>query len=318
MKIFISTDLEGCAGIFHRELQITNPTTEEFAKTLRVCTGQFVAAVEGAWAGGAKEIVIHVLHDIDIEMLPAGVEAIRGEFWNVWKEYFASKGFDAMIVVGQHGGAHLLDCALAHTFLPSWQIEKSPGFKEGWLRQIAGRVEEPRLGEFSTVEKVWLNGRLCGESSVLIALAAGFGVPTACICGCIHACDEAKELVPEIETVPVKWGIHFRAARFLSPLGAQEAIRAGVERALKRLPEIPVMPDGPQEIRVRYVHPERAERAGLWPGVRREDNRTVSATAPSGRDLPGLRFLFARPANAYAGPTEEEQYEVQEWMKSTS
>ena len=112
MKIFVSTDLEGCAGIFRRELQITNPTAEEFARTLRVCTGQFIAAVEGAWAAGAKDIVIHVLHDIDIEMLPAGIELIRGDFWNVGREYLASEPFDAMIVVGQHGGAHLLECAL--------------------------------------------------------------------------------------------------------------------------------------------------------------------------------------------------------------
>lgn len=315
MKIFISTDLEGCAGIFHRELQITHPTAEEFARTLRVCTGQFIAAVEGGWAAGAKELIIHVLHDIDIEMLPPGVEVIRGDFWNVWGEYFASERFDAIIVVGQHGGAHLLECALAHTFLPSWQIEASTGFKEGWLHQIAPQIGEIQPGEFSTVEKVWLNGRLCGESSVLIALAAGFGVPAACICGCIHACDEAKELVPEVQTVPVKWGIHFRAARFLSPAGAVEAIRVGVERALRRLPEIPLMPDGPQEINVRYVHPERADRAARWPGTRREDVRTVAATAPSGRDIPGLRFLFARPLSADAGPTPEEQYEAPEWLK---
>ena len=165
------------------------------------------------------------------------------------------------------------------------------------------------------MEKVWLNGRLCGETGVLMALAAGFGVPTACICGCIHACDEARGLVPEVETVPVKWGIHFRAARFLSPAGAQQAIRAGVERALRRLPEIPVMPDGSQEIKVRYVHPERAERAARWPGTRREDARTVAATAPSGRDIPGLRFLFARPVSAHAGLTAEEQYEPPEWLK---
>lgn len=316
MKVFMSTDLEGCAGIFHRELQITSPTPQEFARTLRVCTREFVAAIEGAWAGGAKDILIHVAHDIDIEMLPAGVQVLRGASWQ-WVNQL-EKGFDAILIVGMHGGAHLLDCALAHSFLPSWQIEQSSGFKEGWMRQIAPQVGEVPPGEFSTVEKLWLNGRLCGEGSVIMAQAASLGVPTACVCGCIHACQEAKELVPQVETVPVKWGIHFRAARMLSPAAAEGAIRAGVERALKRLQQIPVMPDGPQEIKIRYVHPERADRAARWPGTRREDACTVAATAPSGRDIPGLRFLFARPASAYAGPTSEEQYDPPEWLKSVS
>jgi D-amino peptidase len=313
MKILMSTDMEGCAGIFHRELQISSPTPQEWAKSLRVCTGEFVAAAEGAWAGGAAEIWIHAAHDIDVEMLPPGVQVIRGV--RLWDQVVYQEGnFDAMVVVGQHGGAHLEDCALSHTCLPSWQIEAATGFQQGWLRQIAPQIGELRPGEFSTVRKVWLNGRLCGETSLIMTMAAGFGVPTACVCGDSHACAEAQELVPEVEAVPVKWGYHFRGARMLSPAGACEAIRAGVEQALRRLPEIPLMPDGPQEIKVQYVHPERADRSARWPGVRREDDYAVSATAPSARDLLALRFLFARPADALEGPTAVEDYEPPEWL----
>lgn len=314
MRILLSTDLEGCAGIFHRELQISNPTPQEWAKTLRVCTGEFVAAAEGARAGGAKEIWIHAAHDVDVELLPPGVQVIRGV--RLWDEVIYQDGaFDALIVVGQHGGGHLVDCALAHTCLPSWQIEASIGSQQGWLRQIAPQIGQLRAGEFSTVRKVWLNGRLCGETSLIMTFAAGFGVPTVCACGDSHACAEAQELVAEVEVVPVKWGVHFRAARMLSPAGAREAIRSGVERALKRLPEIPLMPDGPQEIKIQYVHPERADRSARWPGVRREDAHTLSATAPSGREMAALRFLFARPADALDGPTDLEDYTPPEWLK---
>ena len=318
MKIFISTDLEGCAGIFHRELQVTNATPQEYAKTLRLATHEFIAAIEGAWAGGAKEIVIDVLHDIDMEMLPAGVQVLRDYNWTFKWAGFLDEGFDALVILGQHGGAHLIDCALAHTFLPSWQIESSAGIEESTILQIAPQLQETPLGEFSTVEKVWLNGRLCGETSILMAQAAAFGVPTACVCGCIHACQEAKALVSQVETVPVKWGIHFRGARSLSPAAAREAIRAGVERALRRLPEISVVSDGPQEIRVRYVHPERADRSARWPGTLQEDDHTVAATAPSGWEISGLRFLFARPLSALSGPMREEQYDPPEWLKSAS
>lgn len=318
MKVFMTTDLEGCAGIFHRELQVTNATSQEYARTLRLATGEFIAAIEGAWAGGAKEIVIGVLHDIDMEMLPADVQVLRDGDWTLKWADFLDEGFDALVIVGQHGGAHLLDCALAHTFLPSWQIELSSGLEESTIRQIAPQLGETSLGEFSTVEKVWLNGRLCGETSILMAQAAGFGVPTACVCGCIHACEEAKGFVPQVETVPVKWGIHFRGARTLSPAAAREAIRGGVERALRRLPEIPVMSDGLQEIKVRYVHPQRADRSARWAGTRTEDEHTVAATAPSAREISGLRFLFARPLSALSGPRPDEQYDPPEWLQSTS
>jgi hypothetical protein len=226
--------------------------------------------------------------------------------------------FDAMVVVGQHGGSHLEDCALSHTCLPSWQIEASCGSQQGWLSQIAPQIGELRPGEFSTVRRVWLNGRLCGETSLIMTMAVGFDIPTACVCGDSHACAEAQGLVPEVETVPVKWGYHFRGARMLSPAGAREAIRTGVEQALKRLPEIPSLPDGPQEIKVQYVHPQRADRSARWPGTRREDEHTVSATAPSARDMLGLRFLFARPADALEGPTAREDYAPPDWLRHSS
>ena len=266
MKILMNTDLEGCAGIFHRELQITNPAPHEFARTLRMCTNEVVAAIEGAWAAGATEILIHAIHDIDPEMLPAGIQFIRGTTpWNI--RYFEQDQFDALIIIGQHGGGHRLDCALSHSFLPSWQLEVSTGLQEGWIKQVAPQMIGSTPGEFSTVEKVWLNGRLVGETSVIMAMAAGFGVPTACVSGCIHACEEARELVPEVTIAPVKWCVDFRSARMLSPASAQEVVSRGVERGLRHLREIPVMAGGtdPQEIKIRYVHPERADRTARWP-----------------------------------------------------
>ena len=308
MKIVISTDLEGSAGIFHREMQISRPTPQEFARTLRIATREVVAAVQGAMSAGADEVLIDALHDIDMELLPRGVQVIRGiGFWDV--RYYEQERFDALLIVGQHGGAHLTDCALAHTFLPSWQIEAAEALDEGWLRQTAPQLVGAPAGEFSTVEKVWLNDRLVGESSFIAMLAAAYGVPIACICADSHACDEVREMVPEVGAVPVKWGINFRAARMLSPAAAQLAIRQGVAASLKRLGEIPVCAAaaGPQEVRVRYVHPERAERAARWPGAVRLDAKTVAATAPDGRRLTGLGFLFARPSSAADGPTGPER-----------
>lgn len=319
MKILISTDLEGCAGIFHRELQISSPASHEFARTLRICTGEVVAAINGARAAGATDIVIHAVHDIDPEMLPSGIQFIRGTRpWD--NDYFQSTQFDALILVGQHGGAHLTDCALAHTFLPSWQIEASAGSQEGWIKQVAPQLNGSTAGEFSTVEKIWLNDRLVGESSVIMTMAAAHGVPTVGVAGCIHACKEARALVPQVETIPVKWCIAFRAAQMLSPAGAKEVVREGIESALQRRSEVPLLATAnePQEIKVRYVHPGRANRTAQWPGTRRLDEKTVAATAPNGKEIPGLRFMFARPSSAEDELTSIEDYQPPSWLEAGS
>jgi D-aminopeptidase len=318
VKILLNTDLEGCAGIFHRELQITSAAPHEFARTLRMCTGEVVAAIEGATTAGAQEVLVHAIHDIDPEMLPAGIQFIRGASpWDM--SYLEKDSFDALIIIGQHGGGHLLNCALSHTFLPSWQLEGSTGLQEGWIKQVAPQLAGSSPGEFSTVEKVWLNGRLAGETSFIMTMAAAFGVPTACVSGCIHACEEARELATKVDLAPVKWCIDFRAAQMLSPTGARKVIRAQVESALKRLDKTSGLAAAlePQEIKIRYVHPERADRAAKWPGSRRLDEHTIAATAPSGRDLSALRFLFARPAGPAEAPTALENYEPPDWLKQS-
>jgi D-aminopeptidase len=312
MKVLINCDMEGCAGIFHRELQITNPTQNEFARSLRLATEEVIAAVEGSRAVKAKEIWIDVLHDIDMEMLPDDLQIIRGQ--HLWDKVYEENQFDAMIIIGQHGGAHEVKSALSHTFLPSWQIEGGLDFEDG-IGQIAPHLSGIKTGEFSTVRNVWLNDCLIGESGLIMTIAASFGVPTVCVSGDSHACAEAEALVSEIETIPVKWGYHFRAARMLSPVEARKRIREGVKKALLRHKEIPCMKDGPQVIRVQYVHPERADRTERIASVERIDDVTISITVPSGRDLAiAIAILFARPANALSEPTLTERIQLPQWL----
>jgi D-amino peptidase len=317
MKVLISTDMEGCAGIFHRELQISNPSPHEYERSLRICTGEFIAAAEGAWDAGATEVWIDALHDIDVEMLPEGLQVTRGKL--PWDASFKNCAFDAFVVVGQHGGAHAVDSALAHTCLPSWQIESSLGYQQGWISQIAPQLAQRKPGEFSTVRNAWLNGRLTGETSFLIMIAASYGVPTVCVSGDSHACAEAQEILPELATVPVKWGYHFRGARMLSPAEARKRIREGMGAALENVQKSPILSDGSQTLRVQYVHPERADRTARMARVERIDDYTVSVVAPSGKDLvAAIAVLFARPAAALDQPTMTEAYEMPAWLAHKS
>ncbi len=60
MKVFISVDIEGCAGITHwDEAGKTHPDYAEFRE---IMTGEAIAAIEGAKAAGAKEILLKDAH----------------------------------------------------------------------------------------------------------------------------------------------------------------------------------------------------------------------------------------------------------------
>lgn len=61
MKVYISVDIEGIAGITHwNEAQKKNPPYPEFRE---IMTREAVAAIEGAQAAGAKTIYVKDAHD---------------------------------------------------------------------------------------------------------------------------------------------------------------------------------------------------------------------------------------------------------------
>ena len=57
MKIFIMTDLEGCAGVMNAQDWIY-PTSRYYEKACELATLEASAAVEGALEGGATEVVV--------------------------------------------------------------------------------------------------------------------------------------------------------------------------------------------------------------------------------------------------------------------
>jgi D-amino peptidase len=54
MRVFISVDMEGIAGIVHAEQ--TRPHAPEYERSCRLMTAEANAAIEGALAAGAGQI----------------------------------------------------------------------------------------------------------------------------------------------------------------------------------------------------------------------------------------------------------------------
>src|SRR5689334_25087756 len=64
MRVYISVDMEGIAGVVHEDQ--TNPIdpgcAAEYARFRRLMTGEANAAVEGALAAGATQVVVNDSH----------------------------------------------------------------------------------------------------------------------------------------------------------------------------------------------------------------------------------------------------------------
>ncbi|HEX5635117.1 MAG TPA: M55 family metallopeptidase, partial [Gemmatimonadales bacterium] len=84
MRVFISVDMEGVAGVSHEDQ--TDPVdprhAAEYERARRLMVGEANAAVEGAFAGGATRVLVSDSHwlmrNIGAEELHAGAELVSG------------------------------------------------------------------------------------------------------------------------------------------------------------------------------------------------------------------------------------------------
>jgi len=170
VRVFIISDMEGVAGIVRFD-QVTggHPMYEEGR---RLYTGEINAAVRGAKAAGASEIVVMDCHgagegwtfnSLMPEELDPDCEYVVQNQWTEYVEYL-ERGVDAALFVGMHAMAGTPDGVLAHTvsgsswwrhpgspceilvdYATSDHVEKyrhRPGVEITSSRQIASRAED--------------------------------------------------------------------------------------------------------------------------------------------------------------------------------
>jgi D-amino peptidase len=80
-----------------------------------------------------------------------------------------------------------------------------------------------------------INGVSVGEVGMAIYFAGALGVPVVMVSGDAHACEEARQLLGEIEVAPTKYGISRAAARSPHPNKVLRSIQDAAQRALARL-----------------------------------------------------------------------------------
>lgn len=249
MKIFISADMEGVAGVVHWDQ--VDPGRPDYAWARRLMAAEVNAAVAGACAGGATDVVVNDAHYTMRNLPPEGVDRrarlISGSFKPLsMVEGLQDGGFAAALFVGYHAAAGHPG-VLSHTY------------------------------SSSTIQAIRLNGRPAGEVTINAAAAGTLGVPVAMVAGDAPAVIEARDLLGEgVEGVAVKEARGRYSALSLHPAVARERISAAAARAAQRAPVLrPWTPPPPYAFEVVFCDTGMAESALLLPGAERIDGVTV-------------------------------------------
>jgi D-amino peptidase len=250
VRVYISVDMEGVAGVAHEDQ--TDPTDArhagEYNRSCRLMTAEANAAIEGALAAGATRILVNDSHWLMRNLLPEELNPSAELLSGTPKRHSMMEGielgFDAAICVGYHARAGTPNAVIDHTY--------------------TSRVHEARL-----------NGRPVGELALNAALAGTWDVPVVLVSGDQALAAEAREVLGEaVETVVVKHAVGRFAARSLSPAEACRRIRAGAAAALGR-PHRPFRLDPPVQLEVELAATQMADMAELVPGSERTGGRTI-------------------------------------------
>ena len=251
MRVYVSVDMEGVAGVVHEDQ--TDPIDPrhagEYNRFRRLMTNEANAAIAGALAAGAERVLVNDSHwwmrNLPPEELHPAAELVSGGTKARSMMEGIELGFDAALFVGYHAMAGTRHANIEHTY--------------------TDRVYEARL-----------NGRPVGELAINAALAGSYDVPVALVSGDQALAAEARALLgPTVETVVVKEAVGRFAARSVSPAEACRRIQAGVTAALGRVHQ-PFRLTAPIRLEVEFALAQMADMAELVPGSVRTGARTVS------------------------------------------
>jgi D-amino peptidase len=248
MKIFISFDMEGVAGIV--DWSQCRPPGQPYEEGRALLLGEVNAAIDGALMGGATEIVCNDSHGAMNNLNPAELHGravyVAGRHKPLYMMEGLDDSVDAVFFIGYHGSISGESSVLSHTYNPS------------------------------VVSKVELNGVPCGESGINALVALGYGVPVVLISGDQQTITEGDPFFKDAERVVVKESITRFAAAQLHPLDARDKIAGAALAAVQRAKSVPV-PDItlPARLDVRTQTADMAEVASWVRGVERTGTRTV-------------------------------------------
>ncbi|TYR75966.1 M55 family metallopeptidase [Rossellomorea vietnamensis] len=251
MKIFVSADIEGISGV---ATNVQLKKNDEYQRFRKLMTKEVNAVIEGAFRGGATEVVVADGHgnmsNIFIEDLDERARLVSGNNRVMCQLEGLDESFDAIMFVGHHGReAGSERTTISHT--------------------LAGIC----VGEMK------INGKIVGETEMNAGAAGHFGIPAIFISGDDAYVEEVKETLPDVEAAVVKYGIDRFAAELIPPARARKLIEQKAEAAVRRINDIkPYKVDGPITFEIEFKGSQQALMTTTIPSVEMIGPKTIRFT----------------------------------------
>lgn len=261
MKVLISADIEGVAGVVDPEQCRTGTSAWERARVW--FTEEVNAAARGAFDAGAKEVIVADSHATFRNILPDLIDEriylITGKPRLYSMVAGVETGVDAVAFIGHHSQARGRG-VLAHTI---------NGFSFSQIRVNGKAYGEPGL-----------YGLLAGEVDVPVIFGSGDQILEA----------ENKEFFPEAVWVHTKEALGTFVAKSKSTTRAQYEIFKGMRSAVEKFMTNrdlyePFKIPGPYECELAGHKPEMVDIFTILPGTERLDSLTLKFKTESILDL---------------------------------
>ncbi|GAA2038052.1 M55 family metallopeptidase [Catenulispora yoronensis] len=236
MKIFISSDMEGTAGVV--DWDQCRPGRQDYEHYRDLLQNEVNAAIDGAnRAGGPHEFLVNDSHgrmaNLRPEHLSGEASYLSGRHKPLYMMQGLDDSFDAIFFVSYHGSASAGPATLSHTYNPA------------------------------AIAEVRLNGVLAGESGINSLVALGHGVPVVLVTGDQTTAAELRPYWPDAHAAVVKQSVSRFAAESLHPARAVRLIAQAATDAITALRDSPTPPAPqlklPATLTVRMRNPDLAE-----------------------------------------------------------
>jgi len=224
-RILIVTDLEGAGGVNDADEQLL-PGQRRYLEARKILIGETNAAIEGARAAGATEVVVWDGHDgsrtLSVDEIHPAAKLLQGRPTPA-NYYLSEKLYDGIFFIGQHAMAGAKDAVLAHS-------------------------------QSFSVKRIAINGTDVGEIGQVAAIAGYFGIPVVMLAGDQAACAELLALQAKAVTVAVKRLAGKASTLSLSHAEAIRQIRDAARKAVEQAATYPPWKiAGPIEMTMEYL-----------------------------------------------------------------
>jgi D-amino peptidase len=255
-RVFISVDMEGVAGVATLDQILRGGYG--YPRAQELMTAEANAAICGAFAAGAGEVVVNDSHGTMDNLLAAALDPrarlVIGAPKPSCMVQGISRDVDVALFIGYHAAASDIG-VLAHTF--------SSNFTE--LR---------------------VNGQPVSEAEVNALFAAHVGVPIGLVTGDDQICGVAEKAFAGVRTVAVKTPHGFAAGESIHPTAACDLIEQAAAEAVREAASLRplTLPDA-FVVEVEVASQLGADYAANVPRCERVNAHTVRCHAADAREL---------------------------------